>query len=226
MPRGNRKLTGNVIMHKSGILIRDGTCDEYVPSQIKQYAKLYMRNKIVLDLGGHIGAFAKYALDAGALYCLSVEPMPDNVELWHRNITYGNSGIVVGAVVGSDAQFDGTVQLSVSNGDTTGHSIDAIAGRSAITVKAYTLEQLLQYASFRIVKMDIEGAEYSIMHDAAKLFPEYGVTQFAAELHLNRKDQRKKAIEFVNLFDRYYHQVVPVKIGAKNWNTTGIWELR
>jgi FkbM family methyltransferase len=211
--------------------MRAGTMDEYVPGQLNQYKTLEVDGKRVLDLGAHIGGFTKMVLDRGAAFCYAVEPVLANIELWKMNLAGRFNTILAECMVLGKYELDNKhykdMKLYLSNGDTTGHTAYETRGRSYINVRAVSLDFLLEDAKdITVAKIDIEGAEYGIMHDAAELFPAYGIVQFAAELHLNRKGQRESAHKFVELFSKNYTQQVPVKLSGKLWNTTGVWRIK
>jgi predicted RNA methylase len=51
-----------------------------------------------LDLGGHIGAFAAFAIGSGAKEVLSFEPHPDNATYFRRNVAW-HILVLVGSVL-------------------------------------------------------------------------------------------------------------------------------
>lgn len=218
----------NLILHKSGAYLREGTHDKYVPGQIGSYKPLvpYINGNVVLDIGGHIGLFARFALDNHADRVISIEPHPYNCILFEINtLLYDEINIELYdcAVVNSycDEQY---MTLYESSTDSSAHSLIETRGRGLIEVETIPIEDLLHIYEPYVVKIDIEGYEYELLHDIVDLFPFYGVGAFAAELHLNRKDWRDRGREFVDVIeDNGWVPIKAAKIGEKNWNTTGVW---
>lgn len=226
MPRRTRKLKGAIIQHKSGLWIRENTCDVYVPGQVKDYALLSLEGKIVLDLGAHIGAFSKKAIESGALQVIAVEPLEDNYALFTRNLEeYDNITLVPAAVVSSTCTEE-TRSFWLCMSDTSAHSLVQARGRNEVVVDTVKIDTLLEMFHPEVVKLDIEGAEYELSTDILQLFPYYKVRQFAIELHLNRMDFRERACEFVEAIKEFYIPLRPPKITNTNWNTTAVYELR
>jgi predicted RNA methylase len=74
---------------KDGFWVRPGTSDTTAVSDTK---RMFSREgavgvgDVVLDLGAHIGTFTGRALAAGAAQVRSVEPGPENIEMFKLNI--------------------------------------------------------------------------------------------------------------------------------------------
>ena len=182
MSRGTKKLEGNIIKHKSGLWIWEGTCDIYVPGQVKDYALLSLEGKTVLDLGAHIGAFSKKAIQSGASQVIAVEPLEDNYVLFTRNLEeYENVTLIPAAVVGSICTEE-TRPFWLCMGDTSAHSLVQARGRTEVVVNTVKINTLLEMFNPEVVKVDIEGAEYDVLnkmindgsiHYIKKLFVEF-----------------------------------------------------
>lgn len=224
MPRRQRKTTGDVVLDvKSGLLMRKDTCDIYVPGQQKQYAAMDYKGAVVLDLGAHIGAFTKYAIEHGADFVAAVEPLVPNAELYELNMQklgISNYKLYTAAVVNEVKE----ACLYVSTSDTMAHSLTPIRGREPVKVPTISFIELLNAHKPHVIKMDIEGSEYDLM-TAADVMADMRVEYVAAELHLNLKDWRDKGREFVNIMSKRYRPLVPAVITDTNWNVTGVWEL-
>jgi len=124
----------------------------------------------VLDLGSNTGISAAYfysCFPEAEFYC--VEPDPENVVILKANlgslIPDGNLHVLQAAVGSSD-----TIGQLVTTRYAYNSKVIAEPGKG--DVKVLTLDTLLSYFSLRkidLVKMDIEGAESSVLEDAGWL---------------------------------------------------------
>lgn len=216
--------TAALYQHKSGAWLRKGTHDKYVIGQISQYKTLDIQPGCnVLDVGGHIGLFARNAIDRGAGHVLSIEPHPGNCDMFQLNTqAYPTIELVEAAVV-SSTSTDATFKLYESATDTSAHSLVSTRGRAEFTVPVVSFKDALMDAQPSVVKLDIEGYEYELFDDILALFPKFHVTSFAIEFHLNRHDWRQRARNFVAILNSMYKPVRVPNITDKAWNATGAW---
>lgn len=115
----------------------------------------------VLDIGAHIGAFSRLCLKRGAKV-IAVEPEKFNLEVLSHNVFgFNNTTVIEGcATNGSEP----TVELHCgTNGSHTGlHSMFPSRGRDVITVPAYSFRTLLDTLRPSVLKVDIEGGEWTL----------------------------------------------------------------
>jgi FkbM family methyltransferase len=139
----------------------------------------------VLDIGAHIGIFSKLALGRGCKV-ISVEPEEKNFKLLQVNApgaTYVNA-----AVVGSKGQ---RVLLNVHPTRGEMHKLDT----TGVEVKSITLDELI-WEPINLLKMDIEGGEYSAFYGSSRL---HLVNQIVMEYH-NGIDKMIELIEYLEAF--------------------------
>lgn len=122
------------------------------------------RGDIVLDCGANIGAFARFALDAGAKLVVAIEPAPDNIECLRRNFPgeiKDGRFVIVPKGVWDREDF---MELMV---DELNQAADSFVikreGAKPIArvplTKIDTLVEELKLDRVDFIKMDIEGAE-------------------------------------------------------------------
>jgi FkbM family methyltransferase len=157
--------------------VRRGTCDEEV------LRARYARNRffasqhrlrpsdVVVDLGAHIGAFAIAAaqkVPCGHVY--AVEPAGESFALLARNLAINNlNNASAHRCAVSDRT--GTATLYQGADSWADNLLCTHAGGWSETVDTTTLEDFLEghdIANVDYLKMNIEGAEYSILLDAPK----------------------------------------------------------
>jgi len=140
---------------------------------------------IIIDIGAHIGSFAFASLVRGAGKVICVEAHPDNVTLAKQHLAdYIDSGQVevhYGAVWQSDGE-----QLHISafpNYDdrfiNTGGATVNIQGNGH-TVTTVILDNLITDKKIRLLKLDCEGSEFSILLTAQHL---HQVQEIVGEYH-------------------------------------------
>jgi len=177
---------------------------------------------VVLDIGGHIGVFALYALLNGASHVIGYEPHPENADMYRRNtqnlsVDLREAAVVetntaaAELVVGKDFQgihntwrhslrqhthYRGN--LSVFN--VTAHSLQSILSKNA-QAAATGREMQISY-----VKMDCEGAELDILKNMKEW---YGVQKLVFEYSFTKRRNMGefwKTLEVLRLhFDRIWY---------------------
>jgi FkbM family methyltransferase len=115
---------------------------------------------VVLDCGGHIGTFARFALERGARQVVSIEPDKSNAACYRMNL---EQEIGAGrAVVVEAGLWDqpGSLRFTPDEKGNSGSGLVSQAGKLEIrtaTIDSVVEELGLDRVDF--IKMDIEGAE-------------------------------------------------------------------
>jgi FkbM family methyltransferase len=203
------------------VQFRNGSMDEYIwKEQRAAYRLLNIEDgSVVLDIGGHAGFFALYALARGASRVVSFEPSKANYAQGRLNtamkpVEWFNEAV---------ASEGGIGVLYLNTGKNSGaHSLEIQRGRSATPVKKVAFRHIVGIAPFQAVKIDIEGGEYDLdmglLPDTCKAL--------AMELHLNRRewryDKAPRMVEAIRL--QGFKPIKEPNIGQKNWHTVGIWK--
>lgn len=178
--------------------------DRYVVDDVfkrQTYRRLAIQpGDVVLDLGAHVGAFTTWALQRGAGLVVAVEMVPGTVELLRAN--HGDDPRVVildGAVVGRSDVVE--VQAWTRG---RGNPMSAFTSRSTrapragdqqVAVRAFGLHWLLVHFGPRLVKFDIETAEYEVITPNAGLLAACGVRALVGEHHVGTAADVERAQE-------------------------------
>jgi FkbM family methyltransferase len=136
--------------------------------QYRRWGEITINEKdIVIDLGAHIGAFTRLALDCKA-NVIAVEGDHENFEILKNN-TKGFNVRLLEAIVfdGNDVVFRkdqerGELNKVILNGVSTTKDI----------VKSITLDNivdLFKLKKINLLKLDIEGSEYEVLYNFKNL---------------------------------------------------------
>lgn len=161
----------------------------------------------VVDLGGHIGSFARCCLDSGAAHVLSIEPNPDNAAAFRKNLGgyWDRCTLLEGAAFGKPPESASVIGVG--------------SGCRVITDGAGQSVEPLEIGPIQcdLLKMDIEGGEYEILANADLS----GVKKLVGEGHsfdgLPGMDWVKDRLESLGF---------EVKIQATGGHTFGFWAER
>jgi FkbM family methyltransferase len=190
--------------------VRFGTHDIQIAKEVRRDYPLTLKDKIVFDVGAHIGLFSRYALLRGAKQVVSIEPDPGNISMFLLNAP--GAKLFEGAVgfntlyTNHDGLNSGTFSVFGDNNTPT------------ITVKKYNWYNLLDEVRPNVIKIDVEGAEYSFLN-GTKL---PNIEEVAVEIHLHRYDWRERAKYLVNSFKNWKTVVEPNL--TNKWQTIGVWK--
>ena len=205
------------------LIIRENTLDEYICNEIiSSYGHLQFENNIIMDVGACFGAFTYYALLKDCKFIYSYEPVVENYELLVENTKeYDNIQCRNVALVKAN-QFENKILFYPGSGKNKGiGSFVKYRGREEIVVNSIDFYDELNRIKPDIIKMDIEGGEYSLISEPLPSF----VKEFVVELHLNRKIWRtveaKRIISYFN--ETEWNIVKNPKITKGNWTTLGSW---
>ena len=152
--------------------------DEFGPINIKV-------PEIVLDLGANIGCASIYFLNRWPkAKVIAVEADPANFPLLVKNLKpYGSRAI---PVLGAVTDYSGSASIERLD---AGHWASRIAlqiNASNPTVPAFTLGDILSWAPSKridLIKMDIEGAETSVLGWLCSHLTEFAGATLALEIH-------------------------------------------
>lgn len=174
----------------------------------------------VLDIGGHIGSFTRYALSRGAGRVVAYEPEPDN----YRMLVINSEAKPVTAYNQAVTSDGRKVTLNVkTNGHTGGHSIVIDSkNRDHIIVPSVPFREAVESAQPEVIKIDCEGAEYEF--NIPHAFTE-SVRAVTMEIHLGRKQFRQiEAPKLINDLDKWGKRLKLTNYTDKTWTVIGTWE--
>ena len=174
--------------------IREGSTDEEIINDVRirnfyldKGFGVFNPGDLVIDIGGHIGAFAIECAIRGAEVNV-YEPNRDNFEILVKNIKANNFEDKITAYNVAVSDKAGTSKLYIDSQNAGSHSllkkcVDHESGQFA-EVKTVAIKDALDNGC-KLLKLDCEGAEYSILigADLSK------VDKIVAELHIKEKNE-------------------------------------
>jgi len=169
---------------------------------------------VVADIGAYVGEYSLWAANAGAKKILSYEPTPHTFEILSMN-KRPNMEIFNLAVVGNNESH---ANLHVSKGiGATNSIVKSYRKAGIIEVKTIRYEDAIKNAT--VVKIDVEGAEYS-----------YNIIQpqlraIILEFHpISKKPWKEWAEKIMIGLERAGFEPVMLPSFQSGWNLTGSWK--
>lgn len=181
---------------KSGLWYRPILKEDYIIKEQNQYA-LDFKNRIFMDVGANIGSTSRMAISKGAISAHCFECHPDTFEVLEKNKV---TEMVLYNVALMNDGID-KIDFYVSNKYSGDSSVIPSKNRQIISVPVLPFWKELERIKPSVLKIDIEGAEYSFMD---KELPEY-VEEFAIELHLRKNEDKEKAVKIAELFENWHY---------------------
>lgn len=197
--------------------------DAHVINEQNAYHTLPItENSVVLDVGAHVGAFTRLvALPRGARQVVAVEPDPDSFQLLVKNTSDFSQVVRYSAAAVSDDRSE--VELFLGNRMSTMNTLVPTRGRKSIKVPAVKFSELLTQYQPSVIKMDIEGGEYSLIDDLEAL-PEH-VRAIAIEVHPYKGDRTRQLSDYlVASLERQFPNVLrKPRLTSKSWIAQGVY---
>lgn len=162
-----------------GIVEELFTKEPYTPKgfQIK-------RGDIVFDIGAQKGVFTVYACSKGAKV-YSYEPLPRNFYFLTENVKLNQYKAALSQLAVADKSGEQDFYMSKGSGS---HSL-FFKTNNSIRVKTTTLDAEIKKHSLKVIdilKLDCEGAEFSILYSAKNLRK---IRKIAMEYHESEKNK-------------------------------------
>ena len=161
------------------------------------------RENVVLDIGAHIGyytlIFAKLVGKNGKVYAF--EPEPTNFDLLKKNVEingYKNVVLINKAV----SNKNGKTKLYLGKENTADHRIyKSDDSRKFIEIETVKLDDYFKnHRKVDFIKMDVQGAEYSVLQGMSKLLKNNKTIKIVSEFWpIGLKRIRAKPAKFLKL---------------------------
>lgn len=199
----------------------------YEPTTVKYFQQAVKPGAIVLDIGAHIGYYtlmaAKRVGKKGKVYAF--EPSKDNLILLNKNIRINkfNNVILVNKAVANSNKKSKFFINSMSTGM---HSLVDIGykGKKNIMVDVVSLDNFFgnNPPPVSVIKMDIEGGEYSALEGMKKILKSKNLSLFIEFSPFSIRKANKSPYTFLNLLKKYKFelfsineladQLIPIKV--------------
>lgn len=130
------------------------------PLNCQCYVKFIDANDTLLDIGANIGFFTIMGNDAKRIIC--VEPLSDAIALLRENIELNGLSDkceIVQAAVGPEGELHLEVNPHMNLSRVVGERKS-----DTVTVRSIPLGELVERHSPNLIRLDVEGFEYEILH--------------------------------------------------------------
>jgi FkbM family methyltransferase len=164
----------------------------YEPAKFAAVRRLMHSGGVFVDVGGNKGDFslvaARAAGDAGRVLC--VEPEPENAAWIRRSVARnGYTSVEILPVALADRDGEATLHLGKNSGWHTLVSSGPEASVGELTVPTRTLDGVLAERGIEcvdVVKIDVEGAEESVLSGAERTLRRSPRATILLDLHPRR----------------------------------------
>jgi FkbM family methyltransferase len=154
-------------------------------------------DKVILDVGANVGLFALYVSPiADKVVC--VEPTPSHFNLLTK-LTKDISKIE--RINGALSNISGEVNFYTSVSNTTTNSLISRDVNQILTVKSYSLKDLIEITKLDkvdFVKMDIEGGEYIVLDEETLQYIGENIPKILIEFH--DCQHTNHALKYIEMF--------------------------
>jgi len=157
--------------------------DHYEYKTMNFFRKVSKGNKVVIDVGAHIG---KYTVLAGKLSkgkVIAIEASKENFSILKKNIKLNKVRNVI-AFNFAVSRFDGTVKLYKP--DTSGHNtLKKIPNVPYEIVKSVSLDSFLRRLKIKkvdLIKIDVEGEEVNVIKGFKRYLSSHKVESLIIEI--------------------------------------------
>lgn len=201
----------------SRMKLREGvTSDQYVCAEVcGEYKHLPVEGKTVMDIGGNIGAFSKYAVMKGANKVITYEPSAENFIQLLKNIQDEENVIpVYAALIDND---DLQTNFYLTNGlAKDGYSTIEFRGRRKVVTPALNFYKEIEKYKPHSIKMDIEGGEFYLLNNPLPTC----IESIVVEIHFSKKYFRDSFTTITNSFpSQEWECIIQPKQTGKNFHT-------
>ncbi len=170
-----RTAVGSFWGRESDNIALDTVVIEQILGLYQQGPVRVMPGDIVFDIGGHLGAFTRVALDNGASKVVVFEPEPTNITCFKKTFA---EELRKGQVILIElAAWEAKGVLNFAGGGLTFRHIQGEDKPGTAEVQATTIDAVageLGLASVDYIKMDIEGSERNALMGAKNVMAKYG----------------------------------------------------
>ena len=171
-------------------VFREGTWDDGIWGEARTYRVRDFKEKVVVDLGAHIGGFTTMAADGGAKSVHAYEAWKENFKVLKNNVEgYDNVEIHNCAVWKSNSSIKNVYfHTDFDQSNTGGGGVFEVTGQG-LEVRCVGLDDIIRDTGFiDILKIDIESSEFPVIYTSSRL---HMVRAIIGEYHHGRTDHHE-----------------------------------
>lgn len=209
-----------MITHKqTGLSIREETDDTRAFGEVKDYVLVDAKDKIVVDIGSHVGFSVNFFLGQGAKGIYAFEADPETFKLLEVNFDKDKRCAIFNEAVVGTTEPEITFYRKKNTRDGTIHApVHSNVQTTLVTVKTRNFAEILDLNP-QVLKIDCEGSEYTYNFLNLPTSVEY----IAMELHLGRKVWIARAKEITQEIEQQGFVALRSPNFDEMFATVGVW---
>lgn len=169
--RGEHGLTGNIY------------CTLHENEEMSFFLRVLRQEDLFIDVGANGGSYSILAAKVRGCHAIAFEPASDNFSMLMRNLSANSIQGLVTAHQTAVSDFVGTGTMSSSSGATSQLIVSTTSERATETIAVTTLDSLDTPKGNVLVKVDVEGAEESVIRGATQFLRNDNVLAVMMEVH-------------------------------------------
>lgn len=151
---------------------RNDTWDRIIFSDVasgKEYGAVDVKDKVVFDVGAHIGGFTEYAVKNGAKFVYAFEANKDNFDLLEKNVGQYENVVVFNNAVWWNETDTLSFSPSTEQRNTGGGGIiKKVDGSTVLPITLKAVVEKYEVQKIDVLKLDCEGSEFPILYSMDK----------------------------------------------------------
>lgn len=210
------------MIHKAtGLTVREGTDDSRAYGEVKDYYLLDVKDKVVVDIGAHVGFSVNYFLEQGAKGIYAFEADPETFKILEENFRDNPKVILFNEAVTGYGSSSITFYRKKNTRDGTIHAPkNSGVGVTELTVPARNFKDILLALSPNVLKIDCEGAEHTF---AFQNLPT-SVDSIAMELHIGRTVWKTNSEHICKVLGAQKFTALKEPVFTDLFATVGVWK--
>lgn len=169
--KGEHGLTGNIY------------CTLHENEEMTFFLRVLRQGDLFIDVGANGGSYSILATKVRGCHAIAFEPAPENFSMLMRNLSANSIQGLVTAHQAAVSDFVGTGTMSSASGATSQLIVSAPTAHTSEEIAVTTLDSLDVPNRNILVKVDVEGAEESVIRGASQFLRNDNVLAVTMEVH-------------------------------------------
>ena len=175
------------------------------------------KSDVMVDVGANIGAVSLLAADkitTGKVYCF--EPTPKVFKKLQTNIVLNSLTNTIKSINSAVSNKSGYLQFIIEEESEVNHisNLDSSQINQSIQVKSVSLDEFIlreKIKKINLLKVDVEGAEYSVFEGAKQSLKNHLIEIIVFEVNPKMKAFGTSLDQLLNLLNKYNYSMYKLK---------------